>query len=376
MKYDDAEYYFLEFETELPNENGGRHIGLFLEWAILRGLAGEAFADVADALRTGTTTGFDLLFDRCDGKLLDGDLNEEGNAFAAACYARFVLKDFIEAMNCAPDASVDAIFGADLTPQRHARVLWQLDRRYAEWRRGFGFPPRSEVLERLVAALQPVFEAARFPRVAPSVWSEIAEVASFERTLGDAVQRVDLYAVDDPEWFHGVRLECTLHVPALYDAILREKTADQGGAITSLQVSAEVPLAWLADGWTGPMQDYRRDQAGFWVFREDDLAPLSVWLAARVKTALLPLLRGLDGIDGLALVHGSRPMSASPLYQPNDPYPALLAAEMAKHPRLRGMLDDTEAAILALAPRARSRDQDGALALIPRLRDRARGWMP
>jgi hypothetical protein len=375
MKYDDAEYYFLEFETDLPNENGGRHIGLFLAWAILRGLAGEGFADDAAALRAGTATGLDLLFDRCDGKLLDDDLNEEGNAFAVACYERFVLDDFIEAMNCAPDASVDAIFGADLTPQRHARVLWQLDRRYAEWRRGFGFPSRSEMLARCVAALQPAFDAARFPRVASKVWSQIADVASFERKVGDAVQSVDLYAVDDPGWFHGVRLECTLHVPALYDAIVREKTADQS-VVTSLQSSAEVPLARIADGWTGPLQDYRRDQTGFWVFREGDLAPLLAWLAARVQGALLPLLRGLDGVDALALAHGTKPMSASPLHQPRDPYPALLAAEMAKHPRLRGMLDETEAAILALAPRARSRDQDGALALIPRLRDRARGWMP
>lgn len=375
MKYDDAEYYFLDFETDLPNENGGRHIGLFLEWAILRGLAGEGFAGDAGALRAGTANGLDLLFDRCDGKLLDDDLNEEGNAFAAACYERFVLKDFIEAMNCPADASVDAIFGADLTPQRHARVLWQLDRRYAEWRRGFGFPARAEVLGRLVAALQPVLEAARFLRVEPSLWSQVADVASFERTLGDAVQRVDLHAVDDPEWFHGVRLECTLHVPALYEAIVREKTEDQGD-VTSLQCSAELPFARLADGWTGPVQDYRRDQAGFWVFREDDLAPLLAWLAARMETFVLPLLRGLDGIDGLALAHGARPMSASPLHLPHDPYPALLAAEMARHPRLRGLLDETEAAILALAPRARSRDQAGALALIPRLRDRARGWMP
>ena len=375
MKYDDAEYYFLDFETDLPNENGGRHIGLFLEWAILRGLAGEEFAGDAGALRAGAATGLELLFDRCDGKLLDDDLNEEGNAFAAACYERFVLRDFIEAMNCPADASVDAIFGADLTPQRHARVLWQLDRRYAEWRRGFGFPARAAMLERLVGALQPALDAARFPRVAPSVWSQTADVASFERTLGDAVQRVDLHAVDDPEWFHGVRLECTLHVPALYEAIVREKTEDQGD-VTSLQCSAELPFARLADGWTGPVQDYRRDQAGFWVFREDDLAPLLAWLAARMETFVLPLLRGLDGIDGLALAHGARPMSASPLHLPHDPYPALLAAEMARHPRLRGLLDETEAAILALAPRARSRDQTGALALIPRLRDRARGWMP
>jgi len=45
MKYDDAEFCFLNFETELANEAGGTHTGMYLAWAAQRGLLGESFAD-------------------------------------------------------------------------------------------------------------------------------------------------------------------------------------------------------------------------------------------------------------------------------------------------------------------------------------------
>jgi len=45
MKYDDAEFCFLNFETELANEKGGTHTGMYLAWAAQRGLLGESFAD-------------------------------------------------------------------------------------------------------------------------------------------------------------------------------------------------------------------------------------------------------------------------------------------------------------------------------------------
>lgn len=40
-KYDDAEYCFLNFETDLENEAGGTHIGMYLAWAAHRKLLGE-----------------------------------------------------------------------------------------------------------------------------------------------------------------------------------------------------------------------------------------------------------------------------------------------------------------------------------------------
>lgn len=373
MKYDDAEIYFLNFETDLPNENGGRHMGLFLEWAIRRGLASVELMQDADALRSGATTGLDLLFDRCDGKLMAQDLGEEGNAFAAAVYEQHHLADFIEAMNLRPDADLDAIFGADLTPQRHRRVLWQLDRRYSDWRRAFGLPDKEALIERLAAIVGPAAEAAGFPRVPDTTWGSVDRRITHERRSDGYVQRLELAAVDHAQWFYGARVELTVHIPGLFQRIYAEKDADIGN-VSALQHSAWIPFARLAEGWDGPLEDYG-NSPGFWIFRVEEIEPLARWLADRLRSFALPLLRGLDGLEALALEYGRKPFGSSPIHDVRDPYAALLACEMTRHPRLGALLDEIGQAIGAVAPRERTRSQDGALRLIPRIRERAKAWI-
>ncbi len=53
MKIDDAEIYFLNFETDLDNEAGGTHIGMFLGWAVQRGLADPRLLAHARDLHSG-----------------------------------------------------------------------------------------------------------------------------------------------------------------------------------------------------------------------------------------------------------------------------------------------------------------------------------
>ena len=99
MKYDDSEYYFLNFETDLDNEAANTHIGMFLAWAVHAGLArqderdGRWAADV-QAVLTRRKTGGQMLSDQCDGKLTDADLNAEGNAFAAVYYDKQYHHDY------------------------------------------------------------------------------------------------------------------------------------------------------------------------------------------------------------------------------------------------------------------------------------------
>ena len=68
-------------------------------------------------------------------------------------------------------------------------------------------------------------------------------------------------------------------------------------------------------------------------------------------------------------------MSASPIYEPRDPYPALLSAEMARHPRLGQMLVETETAIRAAESGQLTWDQESALRLIERIRERSKAWL-
>lgn len=371
MKYDDAEYYFLDFETELPNENGGRHMGLFLEWAVLRGLASDELMTRSEALRRGETTGLELLFDHCDGKLWDSDLNDEGNAFAMDAYERWGMVDFIDAMNCTAESSGDDIFGAEVTPQRHDRVLWQWDRRYSDWLRQFGLPDKDALLERLLVAVQPVAEAAGFSRLVDNARGSHQVGATFECADTWGYRRFEMTAVDIPQWFYGVRVRLYVHHQQLCDVIYTEKQLDQGLA-SGLQTCAEVSFASLAEGWDGPRHDYLMRDCGFWIFRDAQIEAFASWLAGRLRSFALPTLRSLDGIDSLALAYGTRPMSASPIYEPRDPYPALLSAEMARHQRLGQMLVETETAIRTAESHQLTWDQESALRLIERIRERSK----
>ncbi len=104
MKYDDASWHYGgNFPEGQQTEHGGTHIGLFLRWCFEKGWAGEIHMndepnDVAKVVR-GNMTGTEFLFKYCDGKFIDEDLNEEGNAFAAKYYGDdgLYLDDYAEA---------------------------------------------------------------------------------------------------------------------------------------------------------------------------------------------------------------------------------------------------------------------------------------
>jgi hypothetical protein len=374
MKYDDAEYYFLEFETDLPNEYGGRHMGWFIEWAILRGLAGDELMAYADAVRSGAMDGLQLLFERCDGKLTDEDLNDEGNAFAEDVYESWFVRKFVSVMGGTPESSADEIFGAEPTAQRRANMRWLLDMRYSDWLRRFGLIDKQTLLDRCLAVVAPVVESAGFPRVEANSWGSNLVCASFERETAQTFRRFDLVAKDCAESFYGFQVSLTAHFEPLRAAIYAEKTHDLG-TVTQIQNAAEIPLSRLAEGWRGAIQEYNVSERGFWIFREAEIEPFADWLAARLRTFALPVLRDLDGLDAIALAYGVKPMSASPIYLEDDLYAALLAAEQARHPRLRAMLDEAERSILALEPKERLRAQRGALLLIERIHKRSQWWM-
>jgi hypothetical protein len=99
MKYDDSEYFFLNFETDLDNHAANTHIGMYLAWAVHAGLArvdpaDEAWTRAVAATQARQLTGANLLSRRCDGKLTEVEFNDEGNAFTSAYYADSYGKDY------------------------------------------------------------------------------------------------------------------------------------------------------------------------------------------------------------------------------------------------------------------------------------------
>lgn len=123
------------YPPELPSENGGTHIGMYLAWIVLRGLGGKELvlqaADTYKWVRSREVTGRDLLFTKLDGKFFDQLLSPEGKAFTHAYY---------ETNGYAND--YDRVLGGELPTLYHVADTWDnfdklapvLDERLAAWR--------------------------------------------------------------------------------------------------------------------------------------------------------------------------------------------------------------------------------------------------
>lgn len=83
-------HYGGDYPEDLPDENGGTHIGMFLAWLIHHHLEStflqeEAAAELA-AVRNRQMTGRDFLMQVCDEKFIEEDLSDEGLAFTRFYY--------------------------------------------------------------------------------------------------------------------------------------------------------------------------------------------------------------------------------------------------------------------------------------------------
>ncbi|WP_374488606.1 hypothetical protein [Zoogloea sp.] len=133
MKYDDAEYYFLNFETDaLPNEAGATHIGMFMAWMMLHDLVSEDLEEAIDEVKSRQVTGREIVVDASDCKLLSDDLSEEGNAFAAWYYEDKYIGDYCRVFEISGD-SADALCSVEDTWDNFDKLAPVLDQRFAEW---------------------------------------------------------------------------------------------------------------------------------------------------------------------------------------------------------------------------------------------------
>jgi hypothetical protein len=144
VKYDDAAWHYEgNFPAGVAPENGATHIGMFFGWAIQRDLVSDrhhADEDVAfdlERIRNRQLRPRDFVLNWTDGQLTDDDLNDEGNAFAAAYYQERYLADWAELF---PDN-----YRVDDSWENFDRVLAILDWRFDSWREG---GDRREVQER------------------------------------------------------------------------------------------------------------------------------------------------------------------------------------------------------------------------------------
>ena len=139
MKFDDASWHYGgDFPEELPEEAGATHIGMFVAWCLLNGLAGEIHTVELkkdfDTLRSRALTPGAWFINVCDSTFTDEDLTDDGIAFTESYY------DADEAEYL---ADYESTLGAGLESLYHIPDTWAsydalapiLAQRFSEWQK-------------------------------------------------------------------------------------------------------------------------------------------------------------------------------------------------------------------------------------------------
>lgn len=137
VKYDDVTWHSEgDFPTDLPEEAGATHIGMFVAWLLLHDLASsdhaEAFSEQQKQLRNRQITPGAYLLQVCDGKFVSDDFNETGNAFA---------RDYYDMQSGNYIADYEKYLASDLPTAYHVQDSWEnydklmpvVEKRYAAW---------------------------------------------------------------------------------------------------------------------------------------------------------------------------------------------------------------------------------------------------
>lgn len=142
MKYDDASWHYEGvFPPDLPPENGGTHIALFLAWAaennLLSSLHTEDYKEELEGMKRRETGFRDYFFSVCDEKLTSDDLNELGNRFAADYYENGYFGDYMAIAEEGEDegSEGDSVYRLEATWENYERIRPIVQGRFDEWRR-------------------------------------------------------------------------------------------------------------------------------------------------------------------------------------------------------------------------------------------------
>ncbi len=138
MKYDDSEYFFLNYETDrLDNDAAATHIGMFMAWMVLHELVAawhlEQDGEHLRQLRARAVTPGDFVLDLMDGQLHSGDLSPLGILFADWYYEQFYYRDYGTMFGITGDLP-DDFCSVPNTWDNFDRMAARLDDRFQEWK--------------------------------------------------------------------------------------------------------------------------------------------------------------------------------------------------------------------------------------------------
>ena len=125
-----------DFPENVPLENGGTHIGMYLNWIIENNLIGEIHlaesASLLENVKAKKITGRDFLIKCCDGKFWAEDLNEIGLKFTEDYYSSD--KYFGDYANTL-DSNQHSIYEYENSWENYEKIRLVIDKRFKDWQK-------------------------------------------------------------------------------------------------------------------------------------------------------------------------------------------------------------------------------------------------
>jgi len=136
-KLDDASFHMGadDFPDDVPEENGATHIGMFITWAIRKGLfaSPDASQEAVEAVRTGEVSGREFVLEQYYGRLLSEFFSSAGAAFATQHYEPY-LADFGRLLG----KGLKSEYHVEDSQANYEVVAKILDQRWEEFQRAGG----------------------------------------------------------------------------------------------------------------------------------------------------------------------------------------------------------------------------------------------
>lgn len=140
MKYDDAAWHYEgDYPKGLPDAAAATHIGMFLAWMLLNGLASEELLEDADSeiddVQARRISGPTFVRRVLDEKLTDQEFSEHGNAFTLAYYkgldndSRYI-DDYFQVF----EVNEASLYGVEDSWENYERLAPLMDARFAAWK--------------------------------------------------------------------------------------------------------------------------------------------------------------------------------------------------------------------------------------------------
>ncbi len=250
-----------------------------------------------------------------------------------------------------------------------ARVSARLDRRYSAWRMRQRLPDPKAMHQRLLALAEPVIEAAGFARQPASGWSADSVETVYLRSGAWGRQRVELYAAAREDMYCGLGLRLQVWLEPLYTQTVAEMRIEDPRFNPSGLCTASIPLDAFAKGWAGPVLPEGYCPV-IWIFHEEDIEPLTQFIAAGLRDTALPLLRSIESAEAMCAAFDVQSLSDSLLFRGCFDYAIPLAFERTRHPQLAAVLDVFEAGCRSRVDSVERVQARDLMALIGRIRSR------